>query len=69
MTSRWLTLIALGGVILFAALLPGRSALGQDSCSAACRVAYGNCYKRNQKRDYCQQQWQRCLEQCRRNKR
>lgn len=69
MTRRWLIAVALGGVVLGALLLPPRTAQSQDSCSAACRAAYGNCYKRTQKRDYCQQQWQRCLEQCRRSKR
>ena len=48
-------------------LAPPRQALAQNSCSASCRAVYGNCYKRSQNREQCQQQWQRCLEQCRRS--
>jgi hypothetical protein len=44
---------------------PGGGACAQDSCADSCRVAYGNCYKRTQNREQCQQQWKRCLDQCR----
>jgi hypothetical protein len=35
-----------------------------SSCSAGCKAAYGNCYKKSQDRARCQAQLQRCLESC-----
>lgn len=40
------------------------SANNKETCSAACRASYGNCYKKSQDRAKCQSQLQRCLEGC-----
>jgi hypothetical protein len=60
---------ALVGLAMAGAAWPARQACAQDSCADSCRVAYGNCYKRTQNREQCQQQWKRCLDQCRNAKR
>lgn len=68
MICRRYVLAAAVAVVMGVAALYGTAAspaLAQDSCSAQCRAAYGNCYKRSQNRDACQREWQRCLEQCR----
>jgi hypothetical protein len=60
--------IASAAALLTGALVGGiasdASANNKETCSAACRTSYGNCYKKSQDRAKCQSQLQRCLEGC-----
>ena len=51
-------------VTLGVALVQGRAACAEGSCSSSCRASYGNCYKKSQDRAKCQAQLQRCLDGC-----
>jgi hypothetical protein len=55
--------LLLAGAV-WAGMLSTASANNKESCSAACRTSYGNCYKKSQDRAKCQSQLQRCLEGC-----
>lgn len=54
---------ALAGALM-AGVVSTAVANNKESCSAACRTSYGNCYKKSQDRAKCQSQLQRCLESC-----
>jgi hypothetical protein len=65
-------LLAAGALLLLSATavhLPATKVHADNSCSAGCKSAYGNCYKSTQDRARCQAQLQRCLETCIRKRR
>ncbi len=72
MTRRRYIAIASAALLLAGALYavtPSIASGNKESCSAACRTSYGNCYKKSQDRAKCQTQLQRCPENCIGNRR